>query len=181
LKTFDQMGLSRAMLHPYWAPFHSIVPDAAATPIGQITLAVTFGAQENFRTENLQFDISSFEMAYNAFLGRSTLSMFMVIPHYSYLVLKMSGPHGVISIRGDIKHAYDYDKDNCETADRLTVSAELEDLKQALAESPLHPVMPEAKTSKIPIQPEDSLSKTVPLSMEEPSKVAHVANNLDPK
>jgi hypothetical protein len=38
--------------------------------------------------------------------------------------------------------------------------------------------MPEAKTS---IQSEDSLSKTIPLSMEEPSKVAHVGNNLDPK
>jgi hypothetical protein len=31
------------------------------------------------------------------------------------------------------------------------------------------------------IQPEDSLSKTVSLSMEELSKVDHVANNLDPK
>jgi hypothetical protein len=41
--------------------------------------------------------------------------------------------------------------------------------------------MPEAKTSKMSIQPKDSLSKIVPLSMEEPSKVSHVGNNLDPK
>jgi hypothetical protein len=41
--------------------------------------------------------------------------------------------------------------------------------------------MPEAKTSKTVIQPEDTLSKTIPLSMEEPSKVAHIGNNLDPK
>jgi hypothetical protein len=41
--------------------------------------------------------------------------------------------------------------------------------------------MPESKISKTSIQPEDSLSKTVPLSMEEPTKVAHVGNNLDPK
>jgi hypothetical protein len=41
--------------------------------------------------------------------------------------------------------------------------------------------MPEAKTSKTSIQLEDSLSKTVSLSMEEPSKVAHMGNNLDPK
>jgi hypothetical protein len=38
--------------------------------------------------------------------------------------------------------------------------------------------MPEAKTS---IQPEDTLSKTILLFTEEPFKVAHVGNNLDPK
>jgi hypothetical protein len=41
--------------------------------------------------------------------------------------------------------------------------------------------MPEAKISKTPIQPEDSHNKTIPLSTEEPSKVARVGNNLDPK
>jgi hypothetical protein len=35
----------------------------------------------------------------------------MVIPHYTYLVLMMSGPRGVISIRGDIKRAFDYDRE----------------------------------------------------------------------
>jgi hypothetical protein len=51
-------------------------------------------------------------------------------------------------------------------------------MSKALAESPLDSVMPKAKTS---IQPEDSFRRMVPLSMEEPSKVAHVGNNLDPK
>jgi hypothetical protein len=53
LKTFDQMGLSRALLHPSWTPFHGIVPSAAATPVGHITLPVTFGTRENFHMENL--------------------------------------------------------------------------------------------------------------------------------
>jgi hypothetical protein len=39
--------------------------------------------------------------------------------------------------------------------------------------------MPEPKTSRTSIQPVDSLSKTVPLSTKEPSKVAHMGNNLD--
>jgi hypothetical protein len=46
---------------------------------------------------------------------------------------------------------------------------------------PPDPVMPEAKTSKMSIQLEDTLSKMIPLSTEEPSKVAHAGNNLDPK
>jgi hypothetical protein len=34
LKNFDQMWLSRSLPHPSRAPFHAIVPGAAATPIG---------------------------------------------------------------------------------------------------------------------------------------------------
>jgi hypothetical protein len=105
----------------------------------------------------------------------------MAIPHYVYLVLKIPGPRGVISIRGDIKRSFDYDRESCETADRLIASAELQELKQALAESPLDSVMPEAKTSKTFIQPEDTLSKTILLSAEEPFKVTHIGNSLDPK
>jgi hypothetical protein len=41
--------------------------------------------------------------------------------------------------------------------------------------------MPEAKSSKTSIQPEDTLSKPIPLFTEEPSKVGHVANTWDPK
>jgi hypothetical protein len=183
LKTFDQMGLSRSLLRPSRAPFHDIVPGAATTPVGQITLPVTFGSRENFRTEHLQFEVTNFETVYNAFLGRPTLDKFMAIPHYAYLVLKMPGPRGVISIRGDVKRAFTCDRESCEIADRLTASVELQELKQATAESPPppDPVMPEAKTSKTSIQLKDTLNKMIPLSTEDPSKVAHVGNNLDPK
>jgi hypothetical protein len=60
----------------------------------------------------------------------------MAIPHYAYLVLKMPGPCGIISIRGDVNRAFDYDRESCKTTDRLMASAELQELKQALAESP---------------------------------------------
>jgi hypothetical protein len=136
LKIFDQMGLPRSLLHPSWAPFHGIVPGTAATPIGQISLPVTFGTRENFRIENIQFEVADFETAYNAFLGWPAFTKFMAIPHYAYLVLKVPGLHGVISIRGDVKRAYDCDKRSCEMADKLTASVELWELKESLAESP---------------------------------------------
>jgi hypothetical protein len=138
------MGLSRSLLCPSRAPFHGIVPGAAASSVGQISLPVTFRTQENFCTETVQFEVTDFETTYNAFLGRSALSKFMVIPHYAYLVLKMPGRCGVISIRGDVKRAFDCDRESCETADRLLASVELQELKQALAESPPppNPVIP---------------------------------------
>jgi hypothetical protein len=123
LKILDQMGLSRSTLRPNRAPFHGIVLGAAATPVGQITLSVTFGTRENFRTEYMQFEVADFETAYNALLGRPALTKFMVILHYAYLVLKMPGPNGVISIKGDVKRAYDCDRESCETVDRLLASA----------------------------------------------------------
>jgi hypothetical protein len=119
------MGLSRSLLHPSQAPFYGIVPGAVTTPVGQITLIVTFGSRENFHTETIQFEVTNFETDYTAFLGRPVLSKFMAIPHYAYLVLKMLGPCGVISIRGDVKRAFDCDRESCEIADRLTAFIEL--------------------------------------------------------
>jgi hypothetical protein len=131
--------------------------------------------------ESIQFEVTDFKTVYNAFLGQPVLFKCMSISYYTYMVLKMPGPHGVISNRGDVKQALDCDRENHETGDRLLASAELQELKQALVESLPDSVMPEAKTSKTSIQPEDTLSKTILLSTEEPSKVAHVGNNLDPK
>jgi hypothetical protein len=92
LKTFDQMGLSRSVLRPSRAPFHRIVPRVATTPVSQITLFVTFGTQENFHIEYVQFEVANFKTTYNAFLERLALTKFMAIFHYAYLILKMSGP-----------------------------------------------------------------------------------------
>jgi hypothetical protein len=119
LKTFDQMRISSSVLCPSQAPFHRIVLRAAATPISQITLLVTFGTQENFHAECMQLEVANFETAYNAFLGRPALTKFMAIPHYAYLVLKVLGLNGVISIKGDVKCDYDCNRESCEMADML--------------------------------------------------------------
>jgi hypothetical protein len=57
--------------------------------------------EENFRTENVQFDVAEVNLPFNAIIGRSALYWFMVIAHYGYLVLKMSSPTGVLTMRGD--------------------------------------------------------------------------------
>jgi hypothetical protein len=119
------MEMSRIALHPSQAPFNRIVPGAATISVGQITLPVTFGARENFRTEYMQFEVADFKMAYNAFLRRLALTKFMAIPHYAYLVLKMPGPNDVITIDGDVKCSYDCDRESCETVDRIIASVEL--------------------------------------------------------
>jgi hypothetical protein len=45
----------------------------------------------------------------------------------------MPGLCGVISIWGDIKWAFDCDRESCEIADKLTAPVEFQELKQATA------------------------------------------------
>jgi hypothetical protein len=70
-------------------------------PLGSIALPVTFGTEENFRTENVVFDVAEVNLLFNAIIGRPTLYRFMAIAHYGYLVLKMPSPTGVLFVRGD--------------------------------------------------------------------------------
>jgi len=70
-------------------------------PLGSITLPVTLGTEENFRTQNVQFDVAEVNLPFNATIGRPALYRFMAIAHYGYLVLKMPSPAGVLTVRGD--------------------------------------------------------------------------------
>ncbi|XP_066347949.1 uncharacterized protein [Miscanthus floridulus] len=98
-----------SLLTPTDVPFYEIVPDKAAMPLEQITLPVTFDNPNNFQTEFMKFEVAYFESSYHAIFGRPALAKFMDVPHYLYLLLKMSGPNGVLSFRGDLKRSYDCD------------------------------------------------------------------------
>jgi hypothetical protein len=66
-----------------------------------ISLLVTFGMAENFRTESVLFDITEVSLPFNVILGRPALYQFMAVTHYGYLVLNMPSPNGVLKVRGD--------------------------------------------------------------------------------
>jgi hypothetical protein len=73
-----------------------------------VVLPVTFWkTRENYRTEYIKFEVADFETSYHAILGRPAIAMFMVVPHYMYLVLKMPSPAGVLSLQGDLKISLD--------------------------------------------------------------------------
>jgi hypothetical protein len=83
-------------------PFFGIVPGKAAYPLGWVSLPVTFGTEENFRTEYLSFEVADFKSSYHAILGLPMLARFMAIPHYTYLVLQMPAPKRVLTVYGDL-------------------------------------------------------------------------------
>jgi hypothetical protein len=69
--------------------FWGIVSWKASQPLGQITLPVQFGTPKNFHTDYVNFMVANFNIVYHAIHGRPALTKFMVVPHYTYLVLKM--------------------------------------------------------------------------------------------
>ena len=69
--------------------------------MGSLVLEVTFGSPDNFCSEKLTFHIAPFVSRYQALLGREAFARFNTIPHYVSLTLKMPGPRGIISLKGN--------------------------------------------------------------------------------
>jgi hypothetical protein len=81
------------------------VPTEGEYPLWHIYLPVTFGTPDKYRTEFLRFEVACFDCAYNAIIGRPGLAKFMAIPHYPYMILKILGPQGIITVRADFQGA----------------------------------------------------------------------------
>jgi hypothetical protein len=97
-------------------PFFGIIPGKVAYPMGRVSLPVTFDIEKNFHTEYLSFEVANLNSSYHAILGRPMLARFMAIPHYTYLVLKMLAPRGVLTVYGDLIASFKYDNEALEIA-----------------------------------------------------------------
>jgi hypothetical protein len=102
-RTLQALGVTIDDLTESDTPFFGIIPIKGEYPLGHIYMSITFGTPENYRTEFLRFEVARFDCRYNAIIGRPGLAKFMAIPHYLYMILKMSGPQGVITVRATSK------------------------------------------------------------------------------
>jgi hypothetical protein len=108
-ETLKEMGIPLSKLTRSENAFHGIVPGRAVRPVGTIALDVIFGEEGHFRKERLDFEVVDWPSQYNAILGRTAFVRFMAVPHYAYLLLKMPGPKGIITVYGNYKKS-----DNCD-------------------------------------------------------------------
>jgi hypothetical protein len=181
-KTLKKMGLDITnMLTKSNTPFYGIVPGNAAIPLGSVVLPVTFGeSRDNYRTEYVKFEVADFETSYHAILGRPTIAKFMAVPHYTYLVLKMPSPAGVLSLQGDLKISHDCDTEAVEIASTNQVPNAMMEIYTAskkLAPSELD--IPE-KSDK-PQPPDEVMVKTIDLGTGDRGKTTTIGASLDPK
>jgi hypothetical protein len=99
LAAFKKLQIPMGKLQPS-RPFSGVGP-VSVMPRGSISLPVTFGTVENFRTESILFDVAEVSLPFNAIQGRPALYRFMVVAHYGYLVRKMPTLEGVLRIQGN--------------------------------------------------------------------------------
>jgi hypothetical protein len=143
-----------------------------AKPLGQIDLPVTFGDQSNFRTETLTFEVVRF----HAILGRPCYVKFLAIPNYTYLKLKMPGPHGVITIGTSFQRAYECDVECCELATATVASEELAIIKEGTAEE-----APDSKRSARSFEPTGGTKEVLIEPNSSKGKVVRIDTSLSPK
>jgi hypothetical protein len=148
------------------APFHGIIPEKHVQPLGQLDLPVCFGTPSNFRKEILTFEVVGFRGTYHAVLGRPCYAKFMVVPNYTYLKLKMSGPNGVITVGSMYQHAYECDVECVEYAEALITDRECLSKKVPDAKSHAGNFEPLEVVKFVPLNPSDDACKQVRIDSE---------------
>jgi hypothetical protein len=104
LSAFDKMGYDKRKLKEPTKPLYSF-DGKRIKPVGVITLPISFGTQENPRTEYITFDVVDMHYPYNAIFRRGLLNTFKVALHSGYLCLKVPATFRIISVFGNQKDA----------------------------------------------------------------------------
>ena len=175
-ETLDARGIDRWHVRSTRAPFHGIVLEKQAIPLGQIDLPVTFRDPTNYMTEMLTFEVVGFHRTYHAILGRPCYVKFMAIPNYTYLKFKMLGPCGVITIGTSFQHAYKCEVECCEHTTAIVASKELAAIRVEVVEIAPNPKRsvrsfePVECTKEVLIDPSGSMGKVVLISTTVSSK-----------
>jgi hypothetical protein len=139
-----------------------------------------FGNPNHFHTDYFNFVVVDFEGTYHAILGRPALAKFMVVSHYSYLVLKMPTEQGVLTLRGNVYTVYTYEEESFKVAEATDLLVRMEqtlvDASKILAgqlEIPEHQALwKHIKSNE---------HKEIQLVDDDPSKTTLIGANLDPK
>ena len=99
--TVRKMGIDPTRISQSNTTFKGVIPGPEARCTGSLVLDVVFGSPDNFRSEELTFDIAPFRSGYHALLRRTAFAHFNAVLHYGCLKLKMPGPRGVITVSGN--------------------------------------------------------------------------------
>jgi hypothetical protein len=183
--TMQKLVITENMLEPSRTTFHGIVPGLSCAPMGKIRIDVMFGNRDNYRVENLMFEVVDLDSPYHALLGRPALARFMASTHVAYLKMKMSGPKGVITIIGDYKRSMACATAGSNLAETLIIAEERKRHKRAVE---IAETVMAGKSMPGMSNPSGSASfqvgkevKKVPLDEVFPERHALIGAGLDPK
>jgi hypothetical protein len=107
----------------------------------------------------------------------------MAVPHYTYLVLKMPSPAGVLSLQGDLEIYFDCDTEAVELAATNQVpNAMMEIYAASMKLAPSELDIPEKSDNANKHQPAEEVQvKTIYLGTDDNSKTTTIGAGLNPK
>ena len=178
-RTLQGLGVALQELHESDTPFFGIVPTEGEYPLGHIYMLVTFGTPENYRTEFLRFEVESFDCGYNAIIGRPGLAKFMAIPHYTYMILKMPGPQGIITVRADFQGAAECFRVAIQAA--LTTKPPATSSAQANSKPEEDLAIPANEAQAVTSMRSTEETKRINLGFADERKTAIISSSLDDK
>jgi len=130
------LKITPAQLKPYDAQFWGVLPGQSSVLLRQITLPVQFGTPDHFRTEFVNIVVADFDGTYHAILGRPSLTKFMAVPHYSYLVLTMPTKKGVLTVRGNVYTTYTCEEESFKITKAIDLSIRMAETIAQAAQLP---------------------------------------------
>src|SRR3954471_10086818 len=175
--TLAAMRIRKCSLEQSDTTFHGIVPGKGIFPLGKIGLDRIFEKPDNFRQERLEFEVVDWPSQYHSILGRVALTRFLAVPHYAYLLLKMPGPRGVITVHGSFTRSDHCDRDFNRISQSFGMQEELVRLHEvtdnrappvARQNAPDMSFNSTINTKKVQVHPTDA------------SKMALITNDLSP-
>ena len=124
--------------------------------------------------------VADFDGTYHAILGRPSLTKFMAVPHYSYLVLKMPTEKGILTIRGNVYTTYTYEEESFKVTEAIDLLIWMAETMSQAAQAPSDQLeVPEQQTARRNIKSREH--KEVRLINNDPKKTALIGANLDTK
>jgi hypothetical protein len=102
----------------------------------------------------------------------------MAIPHYPYLLLKMPGPNGVLSLRGDLKRAFDYDVQAVQIVAKAQVASGREEIATVAAKINPEELEILAKKPSILAPPKEADVKQIDMDTGDPQNGDHQCSPL---
>jgi hypothetical protein len=112
---------------------------------------------------------------YHVLLGCPALTKFMAVPHYTYLKMKLPGPHGVITVLGCFRKLMDCARASSQLAEALFITEEKRQL--------LHHVVltqQDVPVRQLPVQQFQSANDTKKILLDEsdPTKFVVIGAGL---
>ena len=79
-ESVHKMGIDPSRIKPTKTTFKGVIQGIESNCTGSVTLEVVFGSPDNFRSEELIFNIVPFHSGYHALLRRTAFAIFNVVP-----------------------------------------------------------------------------------------------------